>query len=903
MKIQLKRSSVLNGSSAKEPTADQMEYGELAVNYNTSDPVIFIKDSNDKIIRLASTSPDVIVQATAPATAEYLEGQLWWNSDSTSGKLFVLYKDPAGGGLEDDAGGLKWIETSPTPEIPSIFPDLDNDENQSGTTDDRYLRIDPLPAGANNQVVQSTGTTTFDGLIEAGEGVEVTGGDFADRKIVLFKPGEASGGIVINGTNRLFVGNPGKEYGLGVAADNLAKDNFASAIRALFYSTNHDEGVAAFRGSFEVDTKSSNSAVFAAETSEVQSSGNLYGFSSSIETSDAPNAYNFYASKDAPNFFAGDTYIGGSTSTTTRQLWESTLTEEEKEQLAAGTLAIPANVSTPGDGEFARQWWYDQQSAEDQSLIDAGELDYPEQFAAATFTDTFDLGVTTAINLLSTGTVECKGLEINGGTLPDTGLTLFGTAKNRLIVRSGGKSAAQFGDTGELIVGFDGIETDTNSIQIRMNGAGPNKGALEDDNAYIAWLPRNTAGTLIEAARFGPVLEGNAGNTNNIGCKFSFQLNSGSVLQEKAYINSSGMGSFEGGVKVTGASDSSNLGLVGKSLNFKNTEAGSDVTGVGAVSMSFGGTVSQSANTAVGIRSQFQFSGDYTKVAQFFARPSSSYLDSGSAGEAIGFLADSNISVENATTAMGFKSSIVGDDNYNFYAAGTAPNYFAGQVILGTSAKAAIDAGNYVTSAPLKLSPTGSNIPNGAAIEVYAPSASARQIAVFRNVDGQAGGIRISGPTTFFDESSDYRLKENVIELPNAISKLKQLKPYQFNFKSTPGETKDGFFAHELQELYPSIASGSKDATEAIGTLADYDGTIVKTDVTEPEELEYTEDVETEGVTTQVVRTRTWTPTGTRPVYQGVDQTKLIPLLTKALQEALDKIEVLEQRLSDAGIA
>ena len=53
MKIQLKRSNVLTGGVAKTPTAEQMEYGELAVNYNETDPVIFIKDSTDAIIRLA----------------------------------------------------------------------------------------------------------------------------------------------------------------------------------------------------------------------------------------------------------------------------------------------------------------------------------------------------------------------------------------------------------------------------------------------------------------------------------------------------------------------------------------------------------------------------------------------------------------------------------------------------------------------------------------------------------------------------------------------------------------------------------------------------------------------------------------------------------------------------------
>ena len=54
MKIQLKRSNVLENGSAKAPTAAQMEYGELAVNYNSSDPVIFIKDSSNGIIRLTN---------------------------------------------------------------------------------------------------------------------------------------------------------------------------------------------------------------------------------------------------------------------------------------------------------------------------------------------------------------------------------------------------------------------------------------------------------------------------------------------------------------------------------------------------------------------------------------------------------------------------------------------------------------------------------------------------------------------------------------------------------------------------------------------------------------------------------------------------------------------------------
>lgn len=59
MKIQLKRSNVLVTGSAKAPTAEQMEYGELAVNYNTEDPVIFIKDSLNNVIRLTNADQTV----------------------------------------------------------------------------------------------------------------------------------------------------------------------------------------------------------------------------------------------------------------------------------------------------------------------------------------------------------------------------------------------------------------------------------------------------------------------------------------------------------------------------------------------------------------------------------------------------------------------------------------------------------------------------------------------------------------------------------------------------------------------------------------------------------------------------------------------------------------------------
>ena len=53
MKIQLKRSDVLDGGKAKEPTSANMKDGELAINYNSIDPSFFIKDTSGDIRKLS----------------------------------------------------------------------------------------------------------------------------------------------------------------------------------------------------------------------------------------------------------------------------------------------------------------------------------------------------------------------------------------------------------------------------------------------------------------------------------------------------------------------------------------------------------------------------------------------------------------------------------------------------------------------------------------------------------------------------------------------------------------------------------------------------------------------------------------------------------------------------------
>lgn len=165
---------------------------------------------------------------------------------------------------------------------------------------------------------------------------------------------------------------------------------------------------------------------------------------------------------------------------------------------------------------------------------------------------------------------------------------------------------------------------------------------------------------------------------------------------------------------------------------------------------------------------------------------------------------------------------------------------------------------------------------------------------------GQVGSITITPSATAYNTSSDYRLKENDVAIIDGIDRLKQLSPYRFNFKRDADTTVDGFFAHEVSDIVPEAITGTKDAMKdqeyevspavyedvvhpAVEATYDEDGQEIT-----PAQEEYTESV----LVTEAVR-----DTRSVPDYQGIDQSKLIPLLTAALQEAVAKIEALEARV------
>lgn len=145
------------------------------------------------------------------------------------------------------------------------------------------------------------------------------------------------------------------------------------------------------------------------------------------------------------------------------------------------------------------------------------------------------------------------------------------------------------------------------------------------------------------------------------------------------------------------------------------------------------------------------------------------------------------------------------------------------------------------------------------------------------------GTISVSGAGVSYGSNSDYRLKENIIELTNAISRVKQLKPKRFNFINEPEITQDGFLAHEVQDVVPEAVVGDKDGYIASGNVIDAEGNIVQFNVAQPKELE-------SGMQ--------WIKLKEDPKYQTLDTSYLVPLLTKALQEAIEKIEILENKVA-----
>ncbi len=142
----------------------------------------------------------------------------------------------------------------------------------------------------------------------------------------------------------------------------------------------------------------------------------------------------------------------------------------------------------------------------------------------------------------------------------------------------------------------------------------------------------------------------------------------------------------------------------------------------------------------------------------------------------------------------------------------------------------------------------GAEIGQSGVINIGRPAGGSAMGFYYTVTGASVGKIAIYSSSTQYVTTSDYRLKENVSYDFDATTRLKQLKPARFNFIADADTTVDGFLAHEVQSVVPEAINGTHNEVDADGN----------------------------------------------PVYQGIDQSKLVPLLVKTIQELEARITALE---------
>ncbi len=285
--------------------------------------------------------------------------------------------------------------------------------------------------------------------------------------------------------------------------------------------------------------------------------------------------------------------------------------------------------------------------------------------------------------------------------------------------------------------------------------------------------------------------------------------------------------------------DSSGRLLVGTSSSTVNTRL--VVTGNSA----------SSAGTGV---MHLQYGSPTTNILNNYTIADLNYADSaGNVGAQIRAAADANWGASSFGTRLTFSTTADGassptermriGNNGNTYVGTTAAAYAAGERLSISPAASS----NAVGIALGNTNNVGIGVYHG-----YTATGSATALEFQDHNAVVRGSITVTTSATAYNTSSDYRLKENIEPISGAFARVQALKPCSFNFISAPEKLVDGFIAHEAQAVVPECVTGEKDAVDDDGN----------------------------------------------PVYQGIDQSKLVPLLTAALQEAIAKIETLEAKVA-----
>jgi hypothetical protein len=495
------------------------------------------------------------------------------------------------------------------------------------------------------------------------------------------------------------------------------------------------------------------------------------------------------------------------------------------------------------------------------------------------------------------GTAAAPSIAIEGDE--DTGV--FSPGANQLAISTNGVERVEFG-TGEVVFNDGGanydfrIEGDTNANLFFVD-ASTDRVGLGTSSPSARLTIADTTTPYIRIERPG-VTTWQIQN-NQISTETGFSVNNITSSTTPFFIGESGrvgIGTTSPGVALHVDGDIRCDGVYGEtdtntSIQFPGSdvitfnEGGSEAARIDSSARLLVGTSTARSNLGGGGQSaRLQIegaSGDTARISQIQNGNNANaiqYIFAKSRGTAVG----SNTIVQSGDNIG--QLSFEGSDGTNFVLAASiigavdgtpGANDMPGRLVLSTTADGAssptervkiasngityignttITTSSQQTTAPHAIiySNGSSNLLAAGGLECNTTSTSARHHISFTNPNGVVGSISTSASATAYNTSSDYRLKENVVPLTGAADRLNQLQVHRFNFIADSGRTVDGFIAHEAQAVVPECVTGTKDEVDNDGN----------------------------------------------PVYQGIDQAKLVPLLTAALQEAIAEIASLKDRVA-----
>ena len=517
--------------------------------------------------------------------------------------------------------------------------------------------------------------------------------------------------------------------------------------------------------------------------------------------------------------------------------------------------ALASNSS--GDAEpsttFANQWWYETdtntlklRNEANNAWLSFATVD--QSTAAWTLAHDVDItGTLTSDGLTVAGATSLTGnLTVDGGTIKLDGNYPVGA--NNVALGDAALASGSLSGGDNTAVGFQALTTNTSgeintavgSDALRYNTTGGHNTSLG-----VNALKQNTSGNYHTAVGKSALESNTTADSNN-----AFGRNA-------LFTNTTGAQNVALGYLALYLNTTASYNTAVGNQALQNNTTGANNTSLGFLSLYANTTGSQ--NVALGTDAlQQNTTADNNTAVGYQAGYSNT---TGTNNVALGKDTLRNVDTTSNNTAVGNGAGYTTTGEYNtFLGRSSGGNITTGSknTIIGSynGNQGGLDIrtsdNNIVLSDgdgnPL-MHYSGNNMQNVSTshLRIYNKTNNTTAVS-FRTAGVQRGYIQVTDSSVAYNTSSDYRLKENVVYDWDATTRLKQLKPARFNFIVDADTTVDGFLAHEAQEIVPECVTGAKDAVDADGVA----------------------------------------------VMQGIDQSKLVPLLVKTIQELEARITALE---------